>query len=636
MLENYSSAEFEKEYTYLGDDLGAIWTHTQTSFRVWAPTADAISIRLYQNGTAGVSDLICNFPMLPSACGTWSAIVPGDLDGTYYTYLVKRDGKEFEACDPYAHAVGINGKRAMVINLAKTNPSGWEIDRNPNAHLSQTDAVIYEVSIRDISSARESQIPNARKYLGLAQTGTHTTSGQPTGLDYIKDLGITHVQLMPVYDFGSVDENDLENKGYNWGYDPVNYNVPEGSYSTDPFHGEVRIKEFKQMIYALHSSGLSVVMDVVYNHVYHTNEFCMNQIVPGYFSRTTGNKLSNASGCGNDTASERTMVRKFIVDSVNYWADEYHIDGFRFDLAGLLDTVTINEIMFTVHKKHPDVIFYGEGWDMPTEMTKYHVPCATQRNAALIPGFAFFNDTIRDTLRGSVFSAREPGYISGATISSDHLANCFCGRTYWASQPKQLINYVSCHDNHTLHDKIAETLPNASEEEIARRCRLAAAFTILSAGTPFFLSGEELLRSKKSQSGNYVSNSFRSPDRVNSIKWKKLNDPNVLCTHFYYKGLLAIRRNYTFFRVSQNTDVARIRKQIPQANDHIAAFLLEDNQSRILCIFNNGTQDILYSLPEGVWQVLVSGNYAGIHPTNEVIGSVLAERLSALVLVKKS
>lgn len=636
MMENYSSAEFEKEYTYLGDDLGAIWSQTETRFRVWAPNAEAVTICLYQSGTESTDDLICRFPMLPSSCGTWSAAVPGDLDGTYYTYLVKRNGKMVEACDPYAHAVGVNGKRAMVINLTKTNPAGWETDRNPNAHLTLTDAVLYEVSVRDFTSSRDGRVPYPGKYLGLTQTGTHLKSGQSTGLDYIRDLGVTHVQLMPVYDFGSVDESAVNSKSYNWGYDPVNYNVPEGSYATDPFCGEVRIAEMKQMIHALHQNGLSVVMDVVYNHVYHADTFSLNLITPGYFSRVNSSgKLSNASGCGNDTASERTMVRKFIVDSVNYWADEYHIDGFRFDLVGLLDIATINEAMFTVHKKHPGVIFYGEGWDMPTEMTKYHVPCALQRNASLVPGFAFFNDTIRDTLRGSVFHAKESGYVSGAIVSKEHLEDCFCGRTSWTNLPKQLINYVSCHDNHTLHDRIAEALPNASEEEIAKRSRLAAAFTILSAGTPFFLSGEELLRSKKNRNGTYISNSYRSPDSVNAVKWKMLNDQNGYSTYLYYKGLLAIRKKFDLFRLSQPTDVRLTRKLLPSTNAYLTAFSVKDNQNSILCVFNNGIKDAPLSLPEGSWGVLAAGNSAGIQPVTEISGSVIIESLSALIVVKK-
>ena len=420
MYEQYSSQEFEEKYTYSGN-LGAFWTPEKTAFRLWAPTAGAVSIRLYRSGDPGADDLLAQLRMQPDICGTWTAERFGNLNGIYYTYLVTVDGQAREVCDPYARTTGVNGCRGMILDLASVNPPQWDTDADPHAGKSITDAVIYELHVRDLSSATSAHIENKGKFLGLTETGTKTRGGHPTGLDHIKALGITHVHLLPMYDFGFTDES-RRHPQYNWGYDPVNYNVPEGSYATDPFHGAVRVAEVKQMVKALHDNGLSVVMDVVYNHVYDAGAFCINQIVPGYFSRISSDgKYSNGSFCGNDTASERSMVRKYIVDSVCYWADEYHMDGFRFDIASLIDTVTINEIMAAVHQKHPNVIFYGEGWDMKTELTKPGVQLAVQTNSAMVPGFGFFSDTIRDLLRGTTFESTAPGFVAGAVVSKEAL-----------------------------------------------------------------------------------------------------------------------------------------------------------------------------------------------------------------------
>ena len=363
----YSSAEFEAEFTYDGDDLGATWTKDATFFRLWAPTATAVAINLYESGTAGTDDLMEKIEMTADVNGTWIAAVEGDLNGVYYTYSVTVDGQVNEACDPYARTTGVNGQRAMVIDLDSTDPEGWDADVDPHYGNAITDAIIYELHVRDLSIDESSGITNKGKFLGVVESGTTNSLGMSTGLDYMKNLGITHLHLLPSYDYASVDETNPD-AAFNWGYDPVNYNVPEGSYSTDPYHGEVRVAEMKQMIKTLHDNGISVVLDMVYNHVFDAGSFCFNRIVPGYFSRISDDGYySNGSACGNDTASERAMVKKYIVDSVKYWADEYHMDGFRFDLAGLIDTETINECIEEVHKTHPNVIFYGEGWNRSEE-----------------------------------------------------------------------------------------------------------------------------------------------------------------------------------------------------------------------------------------------------------------------------
>ncbi|MDE7259733.1 MAG: type I pullulanase, partial [Lachnospiraceae bacterium] len=349
----YSSKEFEGQFTYEGNDLGATWSKAKTTFKVWAPTAEEVKVNLYTSGTKGTNDLIESIDMTKGEKGVWTAVKTGDLNGTYYTYMAVQEGVSTEACDPYARTTGVNGDRAMVIDLDSTDPAGWANDSGPNQGMSYNDSVIYELHVRDFSIDESSGISDKHKgkFLGLTEKGTTNGNGETTGLDYLVDLGVTHIHLLPSYDYGSVDETKLNTPQYNWGYDPVNYNVPEGSYSTNPYNGETRVKEMKQMIKTLHDNDINVIMDVVYNHVYDADEFCFNQLVPQYFSRTNADgSYSNASGCGNDTASERAMVRKYIVDSVNYWADEYHIDGFRFDLVGLLDTETINEVVNTVHQ----------------------------------------------------------------------------------------------------------------------------------------------------------------------------------------------------------------------------------------------------------------------------------------------
>ena len=634
MTEDYSTDAFEEKYTYSGTDLGASWKQDSTFFRLWAPTADSVRICLYRSGRWGRNDLIRQVAMSSDFKGTWCAVVKGDWKGFFYTYLVSRDGQTVESCDPYAVAAGVNGERSMVCDLGSTNPTGWELDESPVTSKRYTDYVIYELHVRDLSSLAQSGISHRGQYLGLTETGTRNAAGYPTGLDHIKQLGVTHIHLMPIFDFGSVDEGNPK-KQYNWGYDPVNFNVPEGSYASNPDDGCVRIRELKQTVQTLHKNGLGVIMDVVYNHVFHTFEFSMNRIVPGYFSRENREGfLSNGSGCGNDTASERSMVRKFIVDSVNYWAEEYHIDGFRFDLVGLLDVTTIQQIISTVRQKHPYVMFYGEGWSMNTQVTKENTPLAVQWNAWMLPEFAFFNDTLRDTLRGSLFDQHQLGFLCGAPVPKEHLLRCFQGRMDWSSDPKQIVNYISCHDNHTLHDRIAKALPNADEEEVAKRCRLGAAFNLLSIGIPFFLAGEEMLRSKKTTMGRYVENSYRSSDRVNGIKWNRLADPEVQKTVQFYRGLLSLRKEHDLFRLSDSEQVLQQIVLLPDAPEEIPAFLLSGEKETIIVAYNPGTEPITLALPEGKWDVFVQNDFAGTTALASVRDGVTVEPISAFAAIQ--
>ena len=633
MIYPYDTAEFEEKYTYTGRDLGAFWSESKTVFRLWAPTAQEVSVLLYRQGRGG--DPLASQRMHPDANGTWTAQRVGNLKGLYYTFLVMVDGVTREACDPYARAVGVNGERAMVVSLKDTDPAGWDEDKTPFTGKSITDAVLYELHIRDLSMHRSSHIRNKGKFLGLTETGRKTRGGNPTGLDHIRDLGVTHIHLMPVYDFGYTDEAALRPQ-FNWGYDPMNFSVPEGSYASDPFDGAVRVREMKQMVKAVHEAGLGVVMDVVYNHVYDSGSFCFNKIVPGYFSRIDSQgRYSNGSGCGNDTASERSMVRKYIVDSVNYWADEYHIDGFRFDLMGLIDVVTVNEIVISVHRRHPNVIFYAEGWSMNTQPVKPGVELAVQSNSAKMPGFSFFNDTARDLLRGSIFDSRAPGFVSGADCDKGQLNACFMGMPHWASQPYQCVNYVSCHDNNTLFDRLAIVSPEASFEIRARQNCLAAAFAILSQGVPFLQAGEEMLRSKPKGHGKFEENSYRSPDRVNALRWENLDKAEYQQVYQYYRGLLAFRKAHEGLRQTRRETVSQSVSSLPVDSAKAVAYRVDDRYHSMVLVFNADSCALTLPLPPGRWDVNIHDTKAGTAPLFTAEGQVTVCPLSATVLTQK-
>ena len=635
----YSTQAFEDAYTYSGNDLGATWTAGKTTFRVWAPTAASVKVNLYKSGTAGTDDLIGQLDMTADVNGTWVAEAEGDLNGVYYTYLVEVNGSFAEACDPYARATGVNGDRAMVIDLDSTDPEGWENDTDPHAGNSITDAVIYELHIRDLSIDESSGITNKGKYLGVIETGTTNSQGIPTGLDHIKNLGVTHVHLLPMYDYATVDETRLDTPQFNWGYDPKNYNVPEGSYSTDPYNGAVRVAEMKQMVQGLHDNGISVIMDVVYNHVSSAGSFCFNQIVPNYFSRVNDNGVySNGSGCGNDTASERSMVKKYIVDSVLYWVEEYHIDGFRFDLVGLIDTETINAVIEAVHAEHPNVIFYGEGWTMSTEVTKDGYTMTTQLNSMATPEFSFFSDTIRDALKGSVFNNNEKGYVSGVTSSAGTVKQSFLGSAAWCKSPSQTINYASCHDNMSLFDRLTQSNPGASQEDLVRMNNLAAAIYMTAQGTPFFQAGEEMLRSKPLGDGTFDHNSYSSPDSVNSLKWDDLNDPVYQDVYSYYQGLIAFRQAHPALRMTTAAEVSQYITSVNGLSNGVLAFHIaagaNGEENDLFVIFNPNADSVSVELPAGEWTVYINGEDAGTEALGTVQWDVEVAPISAMVLMK--
>ncbi len=646
----YASDKFAQEFTYGGNDLGAVWSSGSTTFKVWAPTASAVSVKLYATGSDsedGAASL-GTYAMTKADKGVWTVTVNGDLNGTYYTYAVTRDGQTVEAVDPYARTTGVNGQRGMVINLDSTDPVGWENDTNPNTSTSYTDAIIYELHVRDFSiddSFGAEQSPDALelvdysgKFLAFTLNGTKVPGTDiATGIDYLRELGVTHIHLLPVYDYGSVDETLCNN--FNWGYDPVNYNVPEGSYSTDPYHGEVRVNEMKQMIMALHEAGISVIMDVVYNHVYDAGKFCFNQIVPGYFSRPN----SNASGCGNDTASEREMVSKYIVESVTYWCEEYHFDGFRFDLVGLVDVNTINAIVDSIHDGlgREDVIFYGEGWNMDGTNREPGTEMAKQGNADKTPGFGYFSDSIRNQLAGSNGSSK--GFVSGGgagNLAAFYMARPESWGATWTKNPQQVIQYASCHDNYTLIDKLViSTGASGITDNIISMNNLAAAMYMTSAGIPFIHAGEEMLREKLEEGGGRCENSYNAPDSVNKIRWDNLlsTKHDYVGNVEYYKGLIAFRKAHAALRYDTAWEVQKYMKAI-QISDSLMVFHIDgygaDDQD-IYIIFNASTSEQSVALPEGDWTVNINKNHAGTTSLGTYSGTVTVEGISAMVLTQQ-
>ena len=648
----YSSKEFEDKYTYTGNDLGATYTKEQTTFKVWAPTATSVKVSIYESGTKGTGDRISINEMTLGKKGVWSYTAKGDLNGKYYTYTVKVDGTTSEVCDPYAVSTGVNGNRAMILDLDSTDPAGWDKDSGPHKNMSYTDAVIYELHIRDMTIDSSSGVSSANrgKYLGLTETGTTTTNGVSTGLDHMIDLGVTHVHLLPVYDYSSVDETKLNTSQFNWGYDPKNYNVPEGSYSSNPYDGATRVKELKEMIQTLHENNINVIMDVVYNHVSDAANFSMNKLVPKYFSRTNADGYySNGSGCGNDTASERSMVHKYIVDSILYWHDEYHMDGFRFDLVGLLDTTTINRIVEEVHAIDPSIIFYGEGWTLGTDITKDGYSMATQQNAWMTPGFAYFSDTFRDEIAGNNTSG--VGFIWGSD-NEDSMQYRFKGSATWCPSPTQTINYASCHDNYTLMDKInivsganVKNYSTTPGDYQVKLNNLAAAFYMLSEGIPFIHAGEEFLRIKLDSYGNVIHNSYNSPDSVNKIRWYQLDKSIYKTTSDYYKGLVAFRKNHAALRLTTSADVNKNVSYYWVTNDVILfnikgkASVTDEVSDGIVVIFNGSGSNKTINLADygasGTWNICIKDNKAGTASLGTVSnGQVTVSAHTTMALVK--
>ena len=629
----FDSEYFAENYHYDGDDLGAVIDGDKTTFKVWAPTASKVVLNLFSSGHEGKA--YKSVDMIKGDRGVWSYTeVCGH--GTYYTYTVTTAVGTQEAVDPYAKAAGLNGNRGMVVDLSLTDPTNWENDALASEPISSySEAIIWEVHVRDFSNKIASSQYKG-KYLAFTERGLTNEHGQPVGVDYLVQLGITHVHLLPVYDYATVDEANPGSQ-FNWGYDPKNYNVPEGGYSTDPYNGEVRIREFKQMVQALHAAGIGVVMDVVYNHTYDANS-SFNKIVPYYYYRYTATGAnSSASGCGNDTASERYMFGKFMVDSTSYWVDEYNLDGLRFDLMGLHDLATMQEVEAAVHTVNPHAIIYGEGWTMGSTVDGSPQANQTQikkikPTGDAIGGIAVFNDAIRDGLKGSVFDATLPGYINGYVGDVNKVIFGIKGGQGagigWTVNNAMVINYMSAHDNNTLWDKLILSAPNASEDVRNQMNNLGAAINLISKGTPFWQAGEEMLRTKPDGKGGYDHNSYKSSDAVNNIDWSVLDgESRQYLTMLYYKGLIEMRKRFNIF-----TDTTTTVMTSDLGGGAIAVSIDDHKGGYAVIIINPGNTELKYTL-NGEWNLVGDSDRAGSTILSKDSGEITVDSIGIRIYV---
>lgn len=648
----FESKEFQNLYNYDGK-LGAIYSKSKTKFILWAPTAEKVKIAFYgkdpYNYTCEAKKIVS---MNRDIKGTWVLEVEGDLSGEFYNYIVNIDSEEKELVDPYAKAVGVNGNRSMVVDLDSTNPDGWDEDNKPELK-SWTDTIIYEVHVRDFTIDESSGVEvNLRgKFKGFIQ--------DKTPLNHLKEMGFTHIHLLPAFDYGSVDETKLNIPQFNWGYDPKNYNVPEGSYSTNPYKGEVRIKEFKELVQKLHQEGLRVVMDVVYNHTYDLNSF-LNLAVPKYYYREDENgNYTDGSACGNETASDRYMFRKYMIDSVVYWAKEYHIDGFRFDLMGLHDIETMKEIRKELDKIDKSIIVYGEGWaGGPTPLAEEKA--ALKKNTFKYDEMqiAAFSDDCRDGIKGHVFYEEEAGFINGGegfeeaikfavVASTKHpevdVNKAMYARDFWANEPYQTVTYASAHDNLTLWDKLQTVSKELPEDELIKMNKLSAAIVLTSQGISFIHAGEEIARTKEDEKGQLIENSFESSDYVNKIRWDRREKYKDLME--YYKGLIKLRKTYKAFRMDSNKDIDEnirfLKKEKEFTDSNVVAYILNtkgkiDDENDILVIFNSNNKDVQVNIPHRKWSLIVNEEKAGIDEIREITDYRLnIKAKSAYVLIAK-
>lgn len=644
--ESFDTNDYNSYPVYTGSDLEMNYTPAATSFRIWAPTAEEARVRIYETGVEG--DPIMEKKMKKSVSGTWVASFDEDLKNLFYTFQIRYRGEWLdETPGIYATAVGVNGKRGAIFDLKETNPDGWEDIKRPMLE-NYNDIVIYEVQVRDLSIHPESGITNKGKFLGMAEEGTTSPQGQKTGLDHFTELGVTHIHILPAFDFRSIDETRLHENRYNWGYDPLNYNVPEGSFSTDPKNPKTRIREFKEMVAALHRNGLRVVMDVVYNHTGYTENSNFNLLVPGYYFRQREDgSWSDASACGNETASERPMMRKFMIESLKHWVNEYQIDGFRFDLMGIHDIETMNMISKELHAIDPTIFLYGEGWKagsspLPDDQL------ALKHLTYQLDSIAAFSDDIRDGIKGSWNNHEAKGFVSGAAdleesikfgvvAATEHPQVDYSLVNYskapWAGQPFQCINYVSCHDNHTLFDKLKISAPEVTEAEIIKMHKLANTIVMTSQGIPFLHAGVDFLRTKKG-----VENSYQSPDSINQIDWGRKHTYRKIFD--YYRDLITLRKSHPAFRMTNTEVIQQNLEFLEIKTPGVVAFRLNDYTGgeawqSIIVIYNSTRQAQRIDLPGAVWTEVLNEN--GLNPAGYTIirnNRVNIPPISAMVLAE--
>lgn len=651
MSTTISCQSVKKEYTSFeeypipeGKLVEMEYSPIETKFTLWAPTAEEVRVLLYDSGNEGSAYQTLSLEM--GEDGIWNTSIKEDLKGKFYTFNVKVNGKWLgDTPGIMAKAVGVNGKRAAVIDLRSTDPEGWANDVRPLLK-DYADIIVYEMHHRDFSLDSVSGIRNKGKFLALTELGTTTSQGEKTGIDHLKELGVTHVHILPSYDYASVDESKPDKTQYNWGYDPQNYNVPDGSYSTDPYKPDVRIKEFKQMVQALHKAGIRVVLDVVYNHTFNTEESNFERTVPGYFYRQTKDgKPANGSGCGNETASDRAMMRKYMVESVLYWINEYHIDGFRFDLMGIHDIETMNEIRAAVDKIDPSIFIYGEGWAASAPQLNQE-ELAMKANIYKMPRIAAFSDEMRDGLRGGWDDDRKGAFLIGqpghemsikfglvGAVKHPQVINDSVNysKEPWALQPTQMISYVSCHDDMCLADRLKATMPDATDEERASLHKLAETFVFTSQGVPFIFAGDEMMRDKKG-----IHNSYNSPDSINTIDWRNKTIHHDVFD--YVRELITLRKNHPAFRMGDADKVRQYMEFLPVEGSNLVAFILKDNANgdswkNIIVAFNSRKEPAKLSIPAGRYTIVCKDGKIKQSGMGQVSGNeIIVPARSAMII----
>lgn len=626
LLKQYGHDSLIMDMRNYGGPLGSLYSPSQTEFRLWAPFASQVEIIIF-DGYYGrpIKSIKMN---RSDDFKSFFKVIEGDQHGLTYRYrLTFIDMTVTESVDPYSKAVTVNGQRSVVVDLSRTNPEGWG-ERMP-AFPSISEAVIYEMHVRDFTVASNSGIQHKGKFLGVAEPGTVNPNGSSTGIDYLKELGVTHVEFLPIFDFQTVDETNEKPKQYNWGYDPLNFNAPEGSYATDPYDPFCRIIELKKMIQALHDAGIRVIMDVVFNHVYEVESHSFHKTVPGYYFRYNDKgEFTSGTGVGNDTASERFMMRKYIIDSVKFWTEEYHIDGFRFDLMGIHDITTMNSIRAMLDKIDSSILLFGEGWDLYTPLS--HNEEANHNNAAFMPGIGQFNDGLREALKGNDFDASARGFINGAWHMESRLARNFMGGVDFGTykDPIQLIQYVEAHDNYTLFDRLIKADPYLDEETIVRRHELASSIILLSQGIPFIHSGQEFLRSKQG-----IRDSYNKPDSINQIDWLRRDKYNHSVE--LMKGLIQLRKSEPLFRL-ETYEAIRETISVVRQDYQILSFEYRGPEYKLYVVFSAQNNLLNYKLPKGNYIVKLANGQVNIDDevTTGEIDSFPLEGYSALVLKK--
>ena len=642
-----TDGDYNNYPAYKGDDLEMTVGENGTQFTLWSPTADSAMIRIYNDGIEGEA-IETRYMERKDQQNPWRATFEDALYGKFYTFSIFHNGKWLaETPGAYARAVGVNGKRAAIIDMATTNPEGWENDVRP-ALDKFTDIIIYEMHHRDFSIHASAGNQYGGKFLALTQEGTRSPEGEMTGIDHLKELGITHVHILPSYDYGSVDESRPDSAQYNWGYDPVNYNTPEGSYSTNAFDPATRIREMKQMVQALHKNGIRVILDVVYNHTYINDGSNFSLTTPGYYYRhKEDGSYADASACDNETASEREMVRNYIVNSVLYWANEYHFDGFRFDLMGIHDIETMKAVRAELDKIDPTIFIYGEGWAAQAPVIPGE-QCAMKANAYKMPGVAVFSDDLRDGVKGHFSQATGRGFATGAQACEESVKFGIVGaiqhpqinyelvnysKAPYTNHPTQVINYVSCHDDMCLTDKLRASMPDADEKALQRYARLAQTIVFTSQGVPFMFTGEEIFRDKKG-----VHNSYCSPDEINAIDWSLKHSNREQFD--YYRNLIQLRTSHPAFRLATAEEVCKHLQFIENTPEQVVAYTLNDNAggdewNQIVVAFNGSDQSAEIEIPEGNWMIIANDGSIDLTGSNKLEGSKATIAASAALILAR-